>query len=335
MKGIAGLVMIPLVWIGIEAGRQTPADPIQVEIIEWNVPWENTRPRDPYVDGQYRVWFVGQRGDYMGALDPRSGEFWRHELDEGTGPHNVIVDTDGTLWYSGNRASHIGKMDPNTGQVTKYPMPDPSIRDPHTLIFDQHGNIWFTAQQANVIGKLVKSTGEVHIVPVPTPRSRPYGIEVDSKGRPWVNLLGTNKLATVDPVTMELQEFEIPRPEARTRRIGVTADDRVWYVDYAEGYLGRYDPATGRFDEWRAPSAKDSRPYAMATDDKGRPWFVETGVQPNRLVGFDPETEEFFSITPIPSGGGTVRHMVFHEPTREIWFGADTNTIGKAVLGDV
>src|SRR5690554_5574863 len=38
MKGIAGLVMIPLVWIGIEAGRQTPADPIQVEIIEWNVP---------------------------------------------------------------------------------------------------------------------------------------------------------------------------------------------------------------------------------------------------------------------------------------------------------
>jgi virginiamycin B lyase len=48
------------------------------------------------------------------------------------------------------------------------------------------------------------------------------------------------------------------------------------------------------------------------------------------MIGFDPKSEEFFSSTPIPSGGGTVRHMVYHQPTREIWFGTDTNTIGRA-----
>jgi virginiamycin B lyase len=68
----------------------------------------------------------------------------------------------------------------------------------------------------------------------------------------------------------------------------------------------------------------------MAVDDKDHLWFVESGLDPNRFVGFDPATEEFFSTTPIESGGGTVRHMHFHAPSRTIWFGADTNTIGRA-----
>ncbi|MFU8855824.1 MAG: hypothetical protein ACNA8S_02340 [Deferrisomatales bacterium] len=112
----------------------------------------------------------------------------------------------------------------------------------------------------------------------------------------------------------------------------MTADGRVWYVDYAQGFLGRLDPASGAVREWRAPGGEGSRPYAMAADDRGRLWFVETGLRPNRLVGFDPATEEFFSFTEIPSGAGSVRHMFFHGKTRELWFGTDENTIGRARL---
>ena len=76
-----------------------------------------------------------------------------------------------------------------------------------------------------------------------------------------------------------------------------------------------------------------SLPYAMTSDDKDRLWLVETGVQPNRLVGFDPKTESWFSITPVSKSGGlTIRHMVFHKPTRTIWFGTDANTIGRAAV---
>src|SRR3712207_2388230 len=48
-----------------------------VEITEWTVPWEKTRPRDPYVAPDGRVWFVGQTGNYIAVLDPKSGEFKR------------------------------------------------------------------------------------------------------------------------------------------------------------------------------------------------------------------------------------------------------------------
>jgi len=53
-------------------------------------------------------------------------------------------------------------------------------------------------------------------------------------------------------------------------------------------------------------------------------------VQPVQFVGFDPKTETMFSVTKIPSGGGSIRHMVFDPKTRVIWFGTDANTIGRA-----
>lgn len=78
------------------------------------------------------------------------------------------------------------------------------------------------------------------------------------------------------------------------------------------------------------PGGSQSLPYAMTVDDHDRLWAVETGPQPNRLVGFDPAGAHVFSVTPIPSGGGTVRHMVFEPRAREIWFGTDHETIGRA-----
>ena len=48
-----------------------------VRIDEWTVPWEETRPRDPYADAKGRVWFVGQTGNYVAYLDAATGEFKR------------------------------------------------------------------------------------------------------------------------------------------------------------------------------------------------------------------------------------------------------------------
>ena len=302
----------------------------QVDVREWTVPWAQSRPRDPYVAPDGRVWFVGQRTHYVAALDPESGVFQRFDLDDGTGPHNLIVDADGMVWYAGNRAQHIGILNPETGQITKIATPE-GVTDPHTLVFDGRGNIWFTAQQSNYVGVINMASREIRVAPVPTPRARPYGIVLHD-GQPWIVLFGTNKLATVDPATMELREISLPREDARPRRLVVTSDGRVWYGDYSGGYLGRYDPRDGSFEEWPLPSGGGALPYGMALDDRGRIWLVETGPRPNQLVGFDPATEAFFGVTPIESGAGSVRHMYFHAPTRSIWFGTDANTVGRAVV---
>jgi virginiamycin B lyase len=305
----------------------------KVELQEWTVPWPDTRPRDPYVDAQGRVWFVGQEGNYIAYLQPRDGTFKRFEIEAGTHPHNLIVDRQGFVWYAGNRNARIGRLDPQTGAVKIIPMPDAAARDPHTLVFDKSGqNIWFTLQGANRIGRLNVNSGKVDLINVPTERARPYGIALDSKGQPWVNLFGSSKLAVINPGTLQLQEIALPRADARTRRIAISRDDAIWYVDYAGGQLGRYDVASNKFEEWPLPSGAASRPYAMAIDDQDRIWMVETGVQPNNFIGFNPKTKQFFATAPIASGAGTVRHMYYHPSSREIWFGTDRGTIGRAKL---
>src|SRR5690606_34218584 len=91
-----------------------------------------------------------------------------------------------------------------------------------------------------------------------------------------------------------------------------------------------YDPSADTFDEWALPGGARSQPYGMALDDDGRVWVVETGVRPNRFIGFDTADEEIVSVTEIPSGAGAVRHMHYHEPTGAVWFGTDEETLGRA-----
>lgn len=301
-----------------------------LEIREWLVPWENSRPRDPYVDSRGRVWFVGQRGDYVANLKPETGEFNRYDLDPRTGPHNLIVDADRKIWYAGNRTAHIGQLNPSTGRILKIEMPDRKAKDPHTLVFDPDGDIWFTVQQGNFVGHLAVTTGEVRLIRVPTRKARPYGISVGADGVPWVGAFGSNKLIRIDPDSMGLSEIELPDEDSRPRRLVITSDGNVWYADYELGRLGRYEPANGRFTEWTMPSGENSRPYGMAVDKNDRIWVVETGVEPNRFVGFDAATGTFLTETDIPSGAGSVRHMFYYEPAGEVWFGTDTNYVGRA-----
>jgi virginiamycin B lyase len=305
-----------------------------VAIQEWKVPWERTRPRDPSVDKQGKVWFVGQTGHYIGQLDPNSGQFKRFELDSGTGPHSQIVGQDGNIWYAGNRVGHIGKMDPNTGKITKYPMPE-GVRDPHTMVQGKDGKIWFTAQQSQYVGRLDPNTGKVDVIKMDG-RKNPYGIAFDSKGNVWFNEFATNAIGKIDPNTMELTEYPLPNERTRDRRIAITSDDMIWYTDYGRGFVGRLDPKTKKVDEWALPGGPLSQPYGMTVDDKDRLWIAEIGKQPAngepakvRIVGFDAKNCETMSTAWVPSGGGTIRYMIFDKNAREVWFGSDANTIGR------
>jgi virginiamycin B lyase len=307
-----------------------------VRIQEWTVPWERTRPRDPSVDKEGNAWFVGQTGHYIGKLNPKTGEFKRYELDPGTGPHNQIVGSDGNIWYAGNRANHIGKLDPKTGQITKFPTPE-GVRDPHTLIEDKNGNIWFTAQQSQYVGRFNPKSGKMDVIKMDG-RKNPYGIAIDSKGQIWFNQFATNSIGKIDPNTMELTEYPLPNERTRDRRIAISSDDQIWYTDYGRGYVGRLNPQTKQVDEWALPGGPNSQPYGMTIDDKDRLWIAEIGAQPSggpgsmakvRIVGFDTKDCAPMSTTWVPSGGGTIRYMIFDKTAREVWFGSDANTIGR------
>jgi virginiamycin B lyase len=333
LKAFAAAIAVALgITVSAIAPRDSAAQELNpVAIDEWPTPWGG-RGRDPYAAGPDEIWFVGQQGHYLAKFTPSTAEFEKIDLPPGTGPHNNVVQSNGHVWYSGNAVGElIGYYDPASAAFTTIDIP--GARDPHTLVFDANEeHLFFTVQFGNQVGRLRLADQSVELVDVPTPGSRPYGIKVAPDGTPWVVELGSNKLLKIDPATMALTEIELPYADARPRRLEITSDGRIWYADWARGTLGLYDPATTRFDEFALPAGSDSGPYGMASDELDRVWVVVTGADPNLFVGFDTNAEQVISITEIPSGARSVRHMDYDEASGTVWFGTDTNMLGRAIV---
>jgi len=301
-----------------------------VDIREWLIPWEKSEPSHVYVDHIGRVWFTSRGGDYIANFSPESGEFNRYDLRKGTGPSALLVDSNRVLWFVSDRRRYIGSLDPGTGRVAEISMPDKKAKDLQALAFDDAGDIWFTVEKSNFIGRLRVANGDVDLIPVPSKKVEPHGIVINSDNEPWSAASGRNVLLRINQYSWSISEFESPNKKSRFREIVTTSDNQVWYADYELGSLGRFNPQTGVFTEWPLPGGKKSRPIGMAVDRNDRVWIIETGDKPSRLIGFDTGTEAFLSETDIPSGGGLVDNMHYYEPAGEIWFGTETNYIGRA-----
>ena len=165
------------------------------------------------------------------------------------------------------------------------------------------GSIWW-------VGRLDPATGGIELVELDRPRSRPYGIRIDAEGNAWVACNGGPCLYRFDGDTMAATRIDLPNQETHVRRLDIAEDGMIWYVNSGAGRLGRYDPMSGTIREWPSPSGPKSHPYALLVLD-GIVWYNESGMRPDVLVRFDPETEAFQSW-PIPSSGiyaGILRHM--------------------------
>ena len=164
----------------------------------------------------------------------------------------------------------------------------------------------------------------------------------------WLTLLACFLLtagAAPQGAPVEIREWPVPWQDTRPRDPAVDGQGRVWFVGQKGGVhrparseerQGREGPHAGGRGQGpahaRAGSERRSLVHRAVRKlcHRGRLWLVETGPQPNRLVGFDPESRRFFSTTEIPSGGSNVRHMIFDAKTRTLWFGTDKNTIARA-----
>ena len=284
-------------------GARRPAKiipgPYQIDTKAWKAIKLGQRTRDPVEASDGMIWYVGQWGNVIGRIDPRTDKVQEWDLPDASFPHSVVIDKAGGIWFLGNGNGTIGKFDPATGKSNVFKMPLPDAKDPHTGEFDQDGVFWFSLQQSDMIGRFDPATNEVKLVKTKK-NAKPYGLKITSDGTPWVACNGSACLYKVDRKTMELTEIKLPLPGTTVRRIDVAQDGRIWYVNSGKGRLGVFDPVTGKMNEWDSPSGPDSHPYGVNVVE-GVVWYNESGVRPDVLVRFDPKTEKFQSF-PIASG---------------------------------
>lgn len=296
----------------------------EIEIQEWMVPTLGQRSRDPIEAPDGSIWWTGMWASIAGRLDPETGDMQEYHLPEEARPHSILPDQNGNIWYTGNSNATIGRLDPDTGMITEY---DTEAGDPHTAVFHPNGHLYFTAQHAGMLGRLDPETGELNEIDT---RSRPYGIQVADNGTLWVAYNGTNAIGAMDPDTMEIEYYTVPDESSRIRRLGLSSDGMVWYVNSTRGRIGRLNPDNGEIREWDSPSGPDSHPYALAVIDDVI-WYNESGMRPDALVRFDPETERFQSWE-IPSGVGIVRRMWITEDDNLLIHQSSSNRVGRVMI---
>ena len=305
--------------------------PATVTIKEWMAPTLGSRPHDSHAASDGSIWWTGQFASKLGRLDPRTGQIREFDLPANTQPHGLAEDAQGNIWYTGIQKGVIGKLDPKTGEVREYPITEPGVRGPHTPILDKKNGVMFFTLQSGHVGRINLTTGQMLIRKTPSDNTYPYGIRLNSQGVPWYVDFRGNRIGSVNPNSLAIEEFTLPNPDARPRRLAITPDDVIWYADFARGTLGRFDPKTGQVKEYPSPGGKKSEPYAI-TAIGNIVWYSESGVRPNTMVRFDPQTEKFQTFA-IPSGGGVLRHFESTAQGNIVTANSGVNKIGLIEIG--
>jgi len=93
----------------------------QAVITEFRVPRANAVPHDVQLDSRGNAWYNDFKTDYLGKINPATGEIKEYKLPSKPGFHpgssNLFVGGDDTIWVNQRIAGTLTRFDPKTETV--------------------------------------------------------------------------------------------------------------------------------------------------------------------------------------------------------------------------
>ena len=174
-----------------------------VQIREWQVPWPDTRPRDPAVAPDGRIWFTMQRGNAIGRIDMVSGAIRVIPVpSRGALPYGILADDDGRAWAVLLGSNRLATVTPETHELAEIELPRAQARLRRVGLTDD-GRVWYGDFTQGYIGAYDPADGVFEEWKTPSDRSGPYAMTTDDRGRVWFVETGPqpNLLQGFDPAS--------------------------------------------------------------------------------------------------------------------------------------
>jgi virginiamycin B lyase len=166
---------------------------------------------------------------------------------------------------------------------------------PHDPAVGTDGALWFTEQLQNKIGSVDPETGAFKEYALKIEDSGPHGLVADSNGNIWFTGNAKGYIGKLDPRTGAVAEYKMPDSRAEDPHTVVFDSHGIlWFTVQVGNMVGRLDPRSGKID-LKKMQAADSRPYGIAINSKGIPFFCEFGI--NKMAKIDPQS---MAITEYP-----------------------------------
>ena len=236
----------------------------QAVITEYRVPRPNAIPHDVQLDSHGIAWYNDFKTDYLGRIDPKTGEIKEYKLPSKTGPHpgsaNMFIGDDDTIWVSQRIAGQMVRFDPKSEKV---------IGIWQGVNFDRFDSKKGVAYGTNI--QMDVNTGKVLRYKYKASTDG-YGTAVDSRGYAYRGGIADSDIKVLNPETGEVINYRTPTPDSGPRRITLDGDDYLWFGEWFGEKIGMLDIKAGKLSEF---PVSDS----FAT-------FYEAGVDPKNHIGW-------------------------------------------------
>jgi virginiamycin B lyase len=196
-------------------------------------PMPDARARDPHTpvfDSNGTLWFTVQGGNFVGKLDPASGEIaLRQPPTLKALPYGIVISPEGVPYFCEFGVNKIGRVDPSSLEITEYTVTEGAR--PRRLTMTPDGLIYYGDYARGFLGRLDPSSRAVREWPSPGgDRAEPYGITSSDDGSVWYSESGVepNTLVRFDPRTESFQSWPIPSGGGVVRNMVATADGRLY-----------------------------------------------------------------------------------------------------------
>jgi streptogramin lyase len=318
------------------SGRAT-----RVIITEYDLPRNTAQPHDVVVDRDGIAWYSDFGAQYMGELNPKTGEVKDYDIPEikkgsPLGSLDLELDPDGNLWLAMMYQGGIAKMDRSTRKVQVFPVPaewqttsaQQSMVTPNYWKVD--GKVWTNNQDSHAIYRLDVATGKFeNLGEMKDGQGRDingYGIPADKDNNLYLLEFGNTRVAKVDAKTVKTTIYSTPTARSRPRRGRVDDQGHLWFAQYGANRIGMLDLKTEQMKEWELPT-KWSMPYDVTTDKNGEAW---TGsMLTDQVSRLDPKTGTFVEYL-LPRSTNIRRVFVDSSGQRPVlWIG---NNHGASVI---
>jgi streptogramin lyase len=301
---------------------------------EYDLPRETIEPHDVIVDAKGMVWFSSFGEQYLGKLDPKTGQLTEFAIAEHkpgfpTGLLGLRSDADGHLWFGNMYQATIARFDPKTETFKFWPLEGEENSDaaqinmvsPQSSAVD--GKVWAQNNGFAGIHRLDVASGKLETFEPFKGMSGPhniYDVIPDSKNNVYFTDFRQRHIGRIDARTGAIALFEIPTPNSAPRRGSMDAQDRLWFGEYRGDRIGMFDTKREEFKEWPIPP-KWSSPYDVVVDRNGEAW---TGsMLSDQVTRLNPATGE--TINYLLPRSTNIRRVFVDNSTTPVSFWAGNN----------
>jgi streptogramin lyase len=307
-----------------------------VIITEYDLPQPIIEPHDVIVDRDGMVWYSDFGQQFLGKLDPTTGEVTQYPIPVTkpgfpVGTLDLEADKDGNLWIGDMYQASLDKFDKATGKFQTWSIPKEWDSDAaqfgHLAVqgTPADGKVWIKNSDGNNIYRLDLASNTFETLksftnPLTSRRIGSYGVHSDSQNNLYLLDFSDNDIGRIDAKTEQLTVYPTPSPSSRPRRGRVDAQNRLWFAEYGANGIGMLDPVSGRIQEWKLATPW-SAPYDAVVDKNGDAW---TGsMQTDRVARLDTKSGQ---ITEYPLPRPTNIRRVFVDDTKNpgtLWVGSN------------